>query len=166
VADILFGDVNPSGRLPFTYPRYPNALVTYDHKYTQRLSDNVFNPQFEFGYGIGYTTFEYSGLKLSRDTITATQDLQVTVNVKNTGRVAGKEVVQLYVSDLYRSITPPVRELKRFRKIDLRPGESKPVSFTLKTADLAFVGLNNQWVTEPGKFRVSAGGLSAEFTLR
>jgi len=165
VADILFGEVNPSGKLSFTYPRYPNALTTYDYKVNETLEGNHIDPEFEFGYGLSYTTFAYSGLKLSSATLRHDGELTASVEVKNTGARVGKEVVQLYVSDLYRSLTPPNRELKGFRKVELKPGESQTVSFTLKPADLAFVGLNNRWITEPGKFRASVGKLSEEFTL-
>ena len=165
VADILFGDVNPSGKLSFTYPRHPNALTTYDYKVNETLEGNHVDPEFEFGHGLSYTTFAYSGLKLSSATLRRDGDLRVNVDVKNTGVMAGKEVVQLYVSDLYRSLTPPNRELKGFRKVELKPGESRMVSFTLTAADVAFVGMNNRWITEPGKFRASIGKLSREFTL-
>jgi beta-glucosidase len=165
VADILFGEVNPSGKLSFTYPRHPNALTTYDYKVNETLEGNHVDPEFEFGHGLSYTTFAYSGLKLSSTTLRRDGDLRASVDVKNTGVMAGRDVVQLYVSDLYRSLTPPNRELKGFRKVELKPGESRTVSFTLTTADLAFVGLNNRWITEPGKFRASIGKLSEEFTL-
>jgi len=165
VAGILFGDVNPSGKLCFTYPRHPNALTTYDYKVNETLEGNHIDPEFEFGHGLSYTTFAYSGLKLTSATLRRDGELTATIDVKNTGSRPGKEVVQLYVSDLYRSLTPPNRELKGFWKVELKPGESQTVSFTLKSADLAFVGLNNRWITEPGKFRVSIGKLSEEFTL-
>jgi len=165
VADILFGEVNPSGKLCFTYPRHPNALTTYDYKVNETLEGNRIDPEFEFGHGLSYTTFSYSGLKLSSATLRRDGELTASVEVKNTGTRAGKEAVQLYVSDLYRSLTPPNRELKGFRKVELKPGESQTVSFTLKPADLAFVGLNNRWITEPGKFRASIGKLSEEFTF-
>src|SRR5205085_7001888 len=115
VAAVLFGDVNPSGRLPFTYPRHSNALTTYDYKVGETLEGNHIDPEFEFGYGLSYTTFEYSDLKLSHEVLLRGGELAVTVGVKNTGAKAGKEVVQLYVSDLYRSFTPPNRELKGFQ---------------------------------------------------
>jgi len=104
-------------------------------------------------------------LKLTSATLRRDGELTATIDVKNTGSRPGKEVVQLYVSDLFRSLTPPNRELKGFRKVELKPGESQTVSFKLKSADLAFVGVNNHWITEPGKFRVSIGKLSEEFTL-
>ena len=165
VADILFGDVNPSGKLSFTYPRYANALTTYDYKVNEVLEGNHVDPEFEFGHGLSYTSFTYSNLKLGSATLRRDSELTASVDVRNSGSRPGKEVVQLYVSDLYRSLTPPNRELKGFRKIELQPGESRTVSFTLKPSDLAFVGLNNRWITEPGKFRMSIAKLSEEFTL-
>jgi beta-glucosidase len=166
VADVLFGEVNPSGKLPFTYPRFPNALTTYDYKVLESAGGNRVNPEFEFGHGLSYTTFEYSELTLASDMLAAEGELAVSVVVKNSGARAGKEVVQLYVSDLYRSIIPPVRELKGFQKVELAPGASRQVTFTLRPKDLAFVGLDNRWVSEPGRFRVAVGKLTREFTYR
>lgn len=166
VAEVLFGEVNPSGKLPFTYPKYPNALVTYDHKVVENTSDNRVDPQFPFGYGLSYTTFEYSNLRISSATLAGGRPLTVSVMVKNAGPRAGKETVQLYISDLYRSVSPPEKELKGFRKIELQPGASQTVSFTVKLEDLSFIGLNNTRVTEPGGFRLQIANLTAEFTLR
>jgi beta-glucosidase len=166
VADVLFGDINPSGRLPFTYPRFPNALSTYDYKVIENGQGNRVVPEFEFGHGLSYTTFAYSDLALSSDTLTAQGELQVSVSVRNTGARAGQEVIQLYVTDFYRSIVPPARELKSFRKVTLAPGESRKVVFTLRPPDLAFVGLDNRWVTEPGRFRLSVDGLTRDFSYR
>jgi len=165
VADVLFGDVNPSGKLSFTYPRHANALTTYDYKVNEVLEGNHVDPEFEFGHGLSYTTFAYSNLKLGSATLRRDGELTASVEVRNSGSRPGKEVVQLYVSDLFRSLTPPNRELKGFRKIELQPGESRTISFTLRPSDLAFVGLNNKWITEPGKFRVTVEKLSEEFTL-
>ncbi|MBI4877000.1 MAG: glycoside hydrolase family 3 C-terminal domain-containing protein, partial [Acidobacteria bacterium] len=158
VADVLFGGVNPSGKLPFSYPRAPNGFTTYDYKPLENTPDNRAGWQFEFGHGLSYTSFTYSDLKISG---AAT----VSVTVKNTGARAGKEVVQLYASDLYRGVSPPNRELKGFRKVDLKPGEARTVSFPLKPADLSFVGLNNKWTFEPGRFRATVANLSGEFVL-
>ncbi len=166
IAEVLFGETNPSGKLPFTYPRHPSGFTTYDYKWPENEQGNKVDPQWEFGYGLSFTEFAYSNLKISSDTLTNTGNLTVTVDVKNTGDRAGKEVVQLYVSDLYRSISPPNRELKGFRKIELKPGETQTVAFTLKPMDLAFVNMNNRWVTETGKFRVSIAKLTGEFTLK
>lgn len=166
VADILFGDVNPSGRLPFTYPRNVNGYTTYDYKPPENTHDNPVAAEYEFGFGLAYTSFEYSNLRLSSDSMTRAGSITATVDVKNTGSRAGKEVVQLYVSDLYREVTPPNRELKAFEKISLAAGESRTVSFTLKSADLRFVGLNNQWKVEPGDFKLRIAKLEKQFALK
>ncbi len=165
IADILFGKANPSGKLPFTYPRFANDLVTYDHKFTDAVSpweDEVhdekmtgFSPQFEFGFGLSYTTFEYSDFKVSAAELTNGDSIQVSVTVANTGKMAGKEVVQLYVTDMVASITPSVKRLRGFSKITLQAGETKSVNFTLKATDLAFVNAENKWVTEPGEFKIT-----------
>ncbi len=169
VADLLFGDVNPSGRLAITYPKYPNSLVTYDHKFTEDRevmnSGPSYNPEFEFGHGLSYTTFAYSDLELDKTSYGASDNMVVRVTLSNTGDRAGKEVVQVYVSDLYASITPPVRRLRGFQKVALQPGESETVTFIIELEELAFVGRDEQWVLEPGAFRISVGGLSQEFSV-
>ena len=166
IADVLFGDVNPSGKLPFTYPRYVNDLVTYDHKKSAETDPVKFNPQFEFGYGLSYTNFEYSDMKLSSEQIGADGSIQVSVTVKNSGEMAGKEAVLLFVSDLVRSVTPPVKQLKGFKKISLKAGESKQVSFTLNADDLSFIGQDLKRVTETGAYKVSVGALTKKFMLK
>lgn len=169
IAEVLFGDYNPNGKLPYTYPRHVNALFTYDHKYSAKLaadhSFNGYNPQFEFGHGLSYTTFAYSDLKLSAETLTADGTVQISVKVTNTGDRAGKEVVQLYIRDLIASISPSVKRLRGFEKIDLAAGASKTVTFDISSKDLAFIGIDNKWVTEPGEFEVQIGGLTQNFTL-
>lgn len=165
VADILFGDANPSGKLPFTYPKSPNGFTTYDHKWLENTHDNPVWQEYPFGYGMSYTTFSYSDLKLNTAKMARTGTLTASVTVKNTGGREGKEVVQLYVSDLYRSVTPPVKELKGFEKVSLKPGESKVVEFKLTAKDLTFVGLDYKWVTEPGSFKVRVANLEQEFVL-
>ena len=170
VADVLFGDYNPNGKLPFTYPRHANAFLTYDHKGTDLMksdfSANGFDPQWGFGHGLSYTSFKYSDLQLNSQNLKLDQNdpLIVLVTVTNTGFQVGKEVVQLYISDKVASITPSVKRLRGFEKIMLKPGESKVVKFSVKPGDLAFVGLENKWVTEPGDFDVSVGGLKSSFT--
>ncbi|MGQ9917283.1 MAG: glycoside hydrolase family 3 N-terminal domain-containing protein [Bryobacteraceae bacterium] len=166
VAEVLFGDVNPSGKLPFSYPRNVNGFTTYDHKPLENTHDNPTGWEFPFGHGLSYTSFAYSGLNLSADAMTRTGAITISVKVKNTGPRPGKEVVQLYVSDLYRQVSPPNRELKGFQKIALAPGEEKTVEFRLEAKDLAFVGLDNKWILEPGQYKVQIADLTAGFVLR
>jgi beta-glucosidase len=170
VADTLLGQSCPSGKLPITYPKYPNALSTYDHKFAENLElqevPGGFMPQYEFGHGLSYTEFSYSNLILSQSTLNPGESIEVTVEVQNTGKREGQEVVQLYLTDLYASVTPSVRRLKRFEKICLAPGSSKKLQFELNASDLAFVGRDHNWVVEPGTFRVAVADLSAEFVLQ
>jgi beta-glucosidase len=170
VADVLFGDVNPSGKLPFTYPRTPNGLITYDHKAFETedtaFGNMAFKPQFEFGQGLSYTTFALSDLRLSQQTMTGTGDLAISVTVTNSGRRAGKEVVQLYVSDLVASLSPAGKRLKRFAKIYLEPGQSRTLTFKLRKDDLSFIGSDNKPVVEPGDFEVRVGELRGTFELK
>src|SRR5882762_4372902 len=168
LADVLFGDFNPSGKLPFTYPRTPNGLLTYDHKAfeTEAFDKAGFTPQFEFGSGLSFTTFAYSNLRLNKKTITSNGNVSVTVTVKNSGQRAGKEVVQLYVSDLVASLSPAGKRLKRFAKVYLEPGQSRTLTFKLRPEDLSFIGANNKPVVEPGEFEVMIAGLKDKFTLK
>lgn len=168
LADLLFGDANFSGRLPFTYPRYPNSLTTYDIKATEdrdvMTSGLSYNPQYEFGSGLSYTDFEYSNLRLSTETLGPDGTLTVSVDIANTGDRAGKEAVLLFTSDEYATITPSVRRLRAFEKVELPPGKSTTVTFSITPDDLAFVGMDNEWITEPGDFKVTVGGLEAMFS--
>jgi beta-glucosidase len=174
LASILFGDENPSGKLPFNYPKFPNSLANYNHKPSESRSvvegvynyDADYNPQYEFGFGLSYTTFEYSNLKLSASDLSANDQLTVTVDVKNTGNREGKEVVDLYLSDLYASITPDVKRLKGFFKVNLKPGENKTVTFKLDKTAFAFVNADNKSVVEPGDFEVSVSNLKAKFNIK
>ena len=170
IADVLFGDYNPSGKLPFTYPRTPNGIITYDHKpfETENTSfgNLAFKPQFAFGEGLSYTTFAYSDLRLDKTTINPNDELTVSFRVSNTGSRAGKEAALLYVGDLVASISPPIKRLRRFAKIHLEPGQSKTLTFKLGRDDLSFIGANNKPMVEPGEFEVSVGGLTQRFTLR
>lgn len=168
VADVLFGDFNPCGKLPFTYPRFPNGLMTYDHKAfeTESFDNAGFRPQFEFGDGLSYTTFSYKGLRLDRKTIGTGDQLSVSVTVTNSGRRAGKEVVQLYLSDLVASLSPPGKRMKRFAKIFLTPGQSRTLTFKLRPDDFSFIGANNKPVIEPGEFEVIVAGLKERFELK
>ncbi len=174
LADVLYGDVNPSGKLPYNYPRYPNAIVPYIHKPAaeQQKAAGVYNyeadysPQYEFGHGLSYTTFTYSDLKLSKPEIGAKEQLTITVNVKNTGQREGKETVELYTSDVYASgITPDMRRLRRFEKISLKPGETKTITFTLSTEDLAYINRESKKVAEAGEFEVKIADQAQKFKL-
>ncbi len=176
LADMLFGDVNPSGRLPYNYPRYPNSLEKYNRKYTESLGDEEqnndakyeksYSPQFEFGTGLSYTTFTYSNLKINKSEINTNENITITVDVKNTGKVSGKEAVLLYLSDEYASITPEVKALKRFEKISLQPNESKTVTFTLNLKDLQFVNNDLKWIAEKGTFKIQISNLTTSFLLK
>ncbi len=169
IADVLAGDVNPSGRLPITYPRHPNALRTYDHKAFEEQDTSfglkAYQPQFDFGAGLSYTTFAYDGLNVTPRRLSRAARLEVAVSVRNTGARAGAEVVQVYVSDHAASVTPPVKRLRRFAKVWLAPGESREVRFSLAPDELSFIGPDSRPRLEPGAFSVSVGGLKQEFEL-
>lgn len=162
LASIISGESNPSGKLPFTYPRYCNTLHTYQHKGSDKFDENFgmngFNPQWEFGYGLSYTNFQFDFLTISADTLYSNQSLMLTLNITNTGNYDGKEVVQLYIRDLVATLTPDDKKLIGFEKIHLNAGESKLVTLTVNYTDLMFVGLNNKWVAEEGEFEIIIGG--------
>jgi beta-glucosidase len=180
-AEVLFGEVNPSGRLPVTFPRAMGQIpLYYNHrntgrppaadKFTSKYIDAPVTPRYPFGYGLSYTTFAYRDLKLSAARIGPSDSLRITVTVANTGTREGTEVVQLYVRDEVGSVARPVRELKGFRRITLKPGESRPVELRLAARDLAFYGLDMRSAVEAGTFRVFVGpnsmeGLEATFEV-
>ncbi len=166
LANLITGDANFSGKMPYTYPKEINSLVTYDHKPSEHIGkqmegaynyDAVVNVQWAFGYGLSYTTFAYSNLKVNKSSFMANDELIFTVDVKNTGSVAGKESVLLFTSDKVASLTPDVRRLRAFDKIELKPGESKSVTLKVKGSDLAFVGYDGKWILEAGDFEVQVG---------
>ncbi len=165
LASLLAGDSNFSGRLPITYPKHSAALITYDYKKgesSQTMSgaynyDAVVDVQWMFGTGLSYTTFKYSNLRVNKPEFKAGDTLVFDLEVTNSGKVAGKESVLLYSSDLVASTSPDVRRLRQFEKIDLQPGETKTVSLTLPANDLAFVGYDEKWVLEKGDFRIQVG---------
>jgi beta-glucosidase len=167
IADILFGDVNPSGKLPITYPRSTNRLFTYDHKVLEGEDSGdrkiLSTPQFEFGSGLSYTSFSYTDLRVAPAAPSGSQTVRVDVTVKNSGARSGKEVVQLYLNERFASMTPPLKRLKRFAKVLLQPGESRQVSFELTSDDLSFIGADNKRAIEPGIFDVRIGGLRQTF---
>lgn len=160
VADVLFGKVNPGGKLPVTFARHVGQLpMFYNHKPTSRrgyLFDTT-KPLYPFGYGLSYTTFEMSAPRFAKSTIGAGESVRVSVDVRNTGRRAGDEVVQLYVRDDHASITRPVIELKHFQRVTLKPGERRTVNFNLTPRDLSLWNVDMKRVVEPGTFTVSAG---------
>ncbi|MFZ4056604.1 MAG: beta-glucosidase BglX [Ferruginibacter sp.] len=177
IADVLFGDVNPSGKLTTTFPQNIGQVpLYYNHKNTGRpLAEGKWfekfktnyidvsnDPVYPFGYGLSYTTFSYSDITLDRKTIKFGMDLKATVTVTNTGKYDGKEVVQLYIRDMVGSITRPVKELKGFQKIELKAGESKKVTFTISDKDLRFYNSDLKYVAEPGAFKLFIGGNSRD----
>ena len=164
LVDVMFGDYNPSGRLPITYPKYNHRLSTYDYKWTEDQLDNTIDVEFEFGHGLSYTTFIYSDLRVP-STMNWNQQINITLNVKNNGTRQGDHTILLFVSDMYRSITPPNKELKGYNKISLNGGEEQQVEFSLNRDDLSFIGLNLTRITEPGLFTVTIGDLQANFNL-
>jgi beta-glucosidase len=183
IADVLFGDYNPSGKLPVTFPRSVGQIpIHYNmkntgrpmdphNKYTSKYLDESNDPLYPFGYGLSYTSFTYSDIILGKKEVTPKDELTVSCKVRNTGSRAGQEVIQLYIRDVVGSVTRPVKELKNFKKILLQPGESKDVVFVIKNKDLAFYRNDMTFGSEPGKFQVFIGGNSrdvkqAEFLLR
>lgn len=173
ISDVLFGDYNPDGKLPFSYPRSMGEMVMYDRKPTEEIrevfNDDVhtgYNPLFPFGHGLSYTTFEYGDMKLSSADLKSNGKLTISITIKNTGGRDGKHTVELYTHDMYASITPGMRRLRAFKKISLKAGESQVVSFTLDKNDLAFVNAQLKTVTEPGEFEVMIGTKKAKFTYQ
>ena len=173
VAQVLYGDYNPSGKLPMSFPRNIGQVpISYNHYITGRFTNkdnNVFwshysdvekTPLYPFGYGLSYTTFEYSNLKINKKTFSKGEKVEVSVDLKNTGKVTGKEVAQLYLQDEFASVVRPVKELKGFEMIELKAGETKTITFTLTDAELGFYNNQNEFVVEPGSFKVMVGGSS------
>jgi len=166
VADVLFGDYNPAGKLAVSFPRSVGQLpIAYNHKPTARRGYLYANkePLFPFGYGLSYTTFEYSNLKVAPAQIGPSGRAEINVAVTNTGKVKGDEIVQLYIRDLVSSVTRPVIELKDFKRITLAPGESKTVNFTITPDKLSFLDLNMNRVVEPGLFDIMVGTSSVKY---
>ena len=180
IANVLFGDYNPSGKLPMTFPREVGQVpIYYNHfstgrpakdenstNYVSAYIDLKNSPKFPFGYGLSYTTFEYSGLKLSSNKIKSNETIKVSFQLKNTGKVAGEEVVQLYLKDKFGSVVRPVLELKDFQKLKLNAGESKTIEFIIDKEKLSFYNNKLEWVAEPGDFEVMIGASSADIKLK
>lgn len=174
LADILVGDVNPSGKLPYTYPMFPNSLGTYDHKPSEKPDkmDGVYDYdssmpiQYTFGHGLSYTTFAYDELTVSKAEINGDETFTVSVKVTNTGDREGKEVVQLYTKDMYASVTPDYKRLRKFKKVNLKPKESLTVTFEVEGRDLAFVAPDMKWTVEKGDFQVMVADQKASLKVK
>ena len=169
-ADILFGDINPSGKLCITFPKSVGQLpMYYNHKptaqYHNYLSEDI-NPLYHFGYGLSYTTFNIGKPSLSKTKIKANENVEINVEIKNTGSMAGAEVIQLYIRDKVSSVTRPVKELKGFQKVHLNPGEKKLIKFKITPEHLAFHNINMDFIVEPGEFEIMIGNSSMDKDLK
>ena len=168
IIDVILGKVNPSGCLPYVYPRHPNALQRHNHKATENLPGEVknYDPLFDFGHGLSYTTFSVSDLSVSTPVFEQGATLQLSAKIKNTGPRLGKKVVQLYLRDHYASITPGQRELRGFQKIELEPNEERTVTFKLEPRAFEFVNHAQKWVAEPGRFTLSIDQQKVEVEMK
>ena len=180
IADVLFGDYNPSGKLPMSFPREEGQIpIYYNHfntgrpaanetatNYVSAYTDLKNSPKFPFGFGLSYTTFNYSDLKLSKNKIKSTETIEVSMTITNSGKVAGEEVVQLYLRDKVGSVVRPIIELKDFQKIKLNAGETKTVKFTIDKQKLSFYNTDLKWITEPGDFDLMIGSSSSDIRLK
>ena len=180
IADVLFGDYNPSGKLPMSFPREEGQIpIYYNHfntgrpaanetatNYVSAYTDLKNSPKFPFGFGLSYTTFNYSDLKLSKNKIKSTETIEVSMTITNSGKVAGEEVVQLYLRDKVGSVVRPIIELKDFQKIKLNAGETKMVKFTIDKQKLSFYNADLKWITEPGDFDLMIGSSSSDIRLK
>jgi len=181
IADVLFGDYNPSGKLTATFPRSVGQIPLYYYRkntgrppggvYSSRYIDAPVQALYPFGYGLSYTTFEYNNLVIGSNSINNSDYVSVSVDITNTGSYNGEEVVQLYIRDVAASVTQPLKKLKGFSKISLLAGETKKVTFTVTPSDLAIIDVNNSLTVEPGNFQVMVGshsedGLIGEFVVQ
>ena len=176
IAQVLYGDYNPSGKLPMSFPRNVGQVpIYYNHKNTGRpatndpesvfwshYSDEKNSPLYPFGYGLSYSKFEYANLKLSANSFSDNQQIEVAIDLKNNSNVAGKEVVQLYIQDEFGSYTRPVKELKAFEIVELKAYQTKTITFQINKENLSFYTANSKWEAEAGTFKVFVGGNSAE----
>jgi beta-glucosidase len=180
IADVLFGDYNPSGKLPITFPRTEGQIPIYyshfntgrpatsdsDRFYRSAYIDLSIEPQYEFGYGLGYSSFTYSNLQMDKAKVRGNEKIQVSCTVTNTGKYAGEEVVQLYLRDKVASPVRPVKELKDFRKVMLQPGESQVIRFVIDRVKLSFFNEKLQWIAQPGEFDLMIGASSSDIRLK
>jgi beta-glucosidase len=180
IIDVLWGDYNPSGKLPISFPRTEGQIPIYynhyntgrpatsdsDRFYRSAYTDLSIYPRYEFGYGLSYATFQYSDLVLNKKKLTANEKVEVSMKLTNAGRYAGEEVVQLYIRDKVGSVVRPVKELRDFQKVMLQPGESKILHFTIDKEKLSFFNDRLQWIEEPGEFELMIGASSEDIRLR
>ena len=174
LSDIISGDVNPSGKLPYTYPAYPNSLLPYYYKPSE-VQNNAqgaynyvgeVNNLYDFGFGLSYSEFIYSDLKVNKDQFGFNETIKISVNVENISEIDGFETIQLYSSDLYASVTPDIKRLRDFSKVEIKAGEKKTITFDLPVDELAFVNADNQLVVEPGNFKLTIDRFSKEISVR
>jgi len=180
IADVLFGDYNPSAKLPVTFPLSVGQIPIYyahfntgrpalndnNRFYTSSYNDLSIYPKFEFGYGLSYTTFQYSNLQMSKKKMYSNDQIKVSVTITNTGKYDGEEIVQLYLHDVVGSVARPVEELKDFRKVKLAAGQSETIKFIIDLEKLSFYNQQLQWVAEPGKFDLLIGASSRDIRLK
>ena len=174
LSDIISGDVNPSGKLPYTYPAYPNSLLPYYYKPSE-VQNNAqgaynyvgeVNNLYDFGFGLSYSEFIYSDLKVNKDQFGFNETIKISVNVENISEIDGFETIQLYSSDLYASVTPDIKRLRDFSKVEIKAGEKKTITFDLPIDELAFVNADNQLVVEPGNFKLTVNRFTKEISVR
>ena len=174
LADIISGKVNPSGKLPYTYPAYPNSLLPYYYKPSE-VQNNAqgaynyvgeVNNLYDFGYGLSYSEFIYSNFKVNKGQFNLNDTIRVSVDVRNNSNIDGYETIQLYSSDLYASITPDIKRLRDFNKVEIKGGELKTINFNLPVNELAFANAKNEFIVEPGKFKLAIDKFSKEITVR
>jgi beta-glucosidase len=167
---LMSGEIYPSGRLPFTYPKYPHTLLTYDHKYTETLDpqfgNNAYQPQWPFGHGLSYANFQYSNLNLEKKiNVNGNWDVEVSMKIKNASSHEAEETTLLYVQDRVASVTPHVKRLKRFQKLSYGANEEKEIKFYLSQKDFEFIGKDAIPVFEPGEFRIMVGNQELNILL-
>jgi beta-glucosidase len=174
IADVLYGDYNPSGKLPLTYPRYTGGLVSYDHKHTEEKTDDLFptgkdqyyTPLFPFGHGLSYSKFEYKNLNIIKKSVGRDEKIEIEVEVTNKSSRDGQEVVKLFIGQQYASVAPSVRRLRDFKKVTIKAGQTEKIKFSLDPTALSFVGIDNKWTLESGTFEVWLSGLKENFELK
>ncbi len=165
IADILYGDYNPNGKLPISYPRNTNDIVLYDHKPIENFDTNSYNPLYPFGHGLSYTQFKTFGLEIDKQHYKIGESISLSINVENTGILKGKETVLVYLNDIAASVTRPNKQLKAFKKIELNPHQTEKITITLTPYDLSFINVDLKRVVEPGEFKIMVGSEVVHFTV-